>query len=165
MLGSRDNPNFAAKGSETRNVLPFLLSVFDEYGEHFSTIRKDNLRLALGFAKEASIAASEFEEILRSQPRKMSTDATVDLMSKYMRFLSMYARAGGNIVQKHHLMVHCVQESKRFGNPRFYTTYRSESFNGVLAKMARVCHSSVFYADVHLRAAALNARSLSKHMV
>ena len=49
-------------------------------------------------------------------------------------------------------------------SPRFYTTYRSESFNGMLAAIARGCHSLSFYGDVHLRASVLNARSIAKHM-
>lgn len=165
MIGTRDNPHFSAKGSETKNVLPWVLSVFDEYNDRFSSLENQDLRLALDFAKEAGIAALEFENILRSQPRHMSPASTADLLSKYMRFASLYERAGGNLVQKHHLMIHCIRDTSLFGNPKYYTTYRSESFNGVLARIARNCYSSTFYADIHIRAAALNARSISKHMV
>ena len=165
MIGTKENPQFLAKGSETKNVLPWIASVFNEYDDRFNSLGNQGLRLALNFTKEACVAAMEFEEILRSQNRYFSAGATADLFSKYMRFASLYNRAGGNFIQKHHLMIHCIRDTQFFGNPTYYSTYRSESFNGVLARIARNCHSSTFYSDIHIRAAALNARAISKHMV
>ena len=163
MIGTRDTPQFHAKGSETKNLLPWIASMFNEYKVEFSSLAPD-ISLALDFAKEAADAALMFENTLRINDRYMDADATRDLLAHYMRFVSMYERAGGNLVQKHHLMVHCIRDTSFFGNPKFYTTYRSESFNGVLAKIARNCDSRTFYGDMHIRAAALNARAISKHM-
>jgi hypothetical protein len=164
MIGTAENPQFNAKGSETRNLLPWIASMFDEYDGQFNAIEDHNLKLSLNFAKEACSAALQFESTLRNNTRFLDRDATCDLFANYMRFASLYERAGGNYVQKHHLMIHCIRDTSLFGNPRFYTTYRSESFNGVLAKIARNCHASTFYNDMHTRAAALNVRSISKHM-
>ena len=165
MIGTKENPQFNAKGSETKNLLPWITSMFTEYESQFNELANASLKTALGFAKEACSAALSFETTLRENGRYLGPDATQSLFVDYMRFASMYERAGGNLVQKHHLMVHCVRDTSIFGNPRFYTTYRSESFNGVLAKIARNCYSSSFYQDMHIRAAALNARAISKHMV
>ena len=164
MIGSKDNPQLNAKGSETKNMLPWVISVFDEYADQFNALENEDLKLALNFAKEAATAASEFENILRSHDRHMSASDIQELLSKYYRFASLYERAGGNMVQKHHLMLHCIRDASFFGNPRYYTTYRSESFNGVLAKIARNCKEVTFYADMHIRAAAFNVRAISKHM-
>lgn len=164
MIGKGENPQFNAKGSETKNMLPWLIEVFDKYADEFNALANDDLKARLDFAKESCIAASEFEDILRSHDRYMSASDIQDLLSKYMRFESLYARAGGNYVQKHHLMIHCIRDASVFGNPKYYTTYRSESFNGILANIARNCASATFYADMHIRAAALNVRSISKHM-
>ena len=165
MLGTHDNPQFNAKGSETRNLLPWIASMFDQYESQFSSLPDDTLKMALNFAKEACAAAVEFENTLRNNNRYLDEGAIRDLFATYMRFASLYERAGGNLVQKHHLMIHCIRDASIFGNPRYYTTYRSESFNGVLAKIARNCASAAFYMDMHVRAAALNARTISKHMV
>ena len=164
MIGTKDNPQFNAKGSETKNLLPWIDSMFTEYDVQFKALEDDSLRLSLDFAKEACAAALQFESTLRNNGRYLDAGATRDLFANYMRFASLYERAGGNFVQKHHLMIHCIRDTSLFGNPRFYTTYRSESFNGVLAKIARNCNFSSFYEDMHIRAAALNVRTISKHM-
>ena len=165
MIGTRDNPQFNAKGSETKNMLPWIISVFDKYSDQFNNVGNDDLKLKLDFAKESCIAASEFENILRTHDRHMPASVIQQLLAKYMRFSSLYQRAGGNYVQKHHLMIHCIRDAVFFGNPKYYSTYRSESFNGVLAKIARACASVTFYSDVHIRAAALQKRNISKHAV
>ena len=164
MLGTRDNPNFNAKGSETKHMLPFVIKLLAENQAKINGLRDKDLVRAFGFASDAAKAALELQNVMESNNRKFCEKTVAELLFNYLRFASLYERAGGNYVAKHHLMVHCIRDSIRFGNPRFYTTYRSESFNGLLAAMARSCASPSFYADVHMKAAALNARCISKHM-
>ena len=50
---------------------------------------------------------------------------------------------------KFHLMFHCIQRAVSQGNPRFSSTYRDESLNGVIARIARSCHRRTWQAMVH----------------
>jgi hypothetical protein len=77
---------------------------------------------------------------LKSTPRTVPVDTQQKLLIEYKRFNVLFDRAGGILHAKNHLMLHLFQEIRYFGNARFYHTYQDESFNGILAKIARSCH-------------------------
>ena len=65
---------------------------------------------------------------------------------------------------KHHWMVHCVQQPPTFGNPRFHHTYRDESLNGVIAKIAKTSARSTFAVTVHRKFGILQQLGLNDGM-
>lgn len=93
-------------------------------------------RLILETYKEATA----FEHVLRTSPRDMDDASRQKALFHYTRFVILFDRCGGNLTPKFHLLVHQVQEYKHFGNARYYHTYVDESFNGLVAKMARASH-------------------------
>ena len=81
-----------------------------------------------------------FEGLLKTTPRSVPLETQQKSLIEYKRFNVLFARAGGELHPKNHLMLHCFQEVKHFGNPKWYHCYLDESFNGVIAKIARSCH-------------------------
>ena len=57
---------------------------------------------------------------------------------------AMYQQAGGVLAPKHHLLWECAAGMHRNGNPRFYSTYADESFNGVIKRVAQTVHPRYF---------------------
>jgi hypothetical protein len=163
MIGPEDNPVLTAKGNETSTLIKFTRELLESNIDKLKACRED-IGGASVYLLEASRAALEFDNMLRSKTRRLDEDFVKDLMIQYLHMSSMYQRAGGHLIYKHHLMTHAIQKSHYMGNPRFYTTYRSESFNGVLARMARSVHSITFYKNIHYKASLLNARCLSQQM-
>ena len=163
MLGPADSPCVAGKGSETHGLLPWVVEMFKN---NIAKIRElpSDLPLEGQLLWAAGKAAVRFDTVLRASTRRISEDKTEQLMSDYLQFASLIERANGNMVQKHHLMVHCVQNTRFQGNPRMYTTYRSESFNGVLARIARACHRRNWYRDILYHVSILNALELNQMM-
>lgn len=163
MLGTADSPNFSGKGSETHSLLPWVLEVFQCNIDQFNA-SKPNIAVEGQLLYAAAKAATAFDNMLKVDTRRFSEDTVTQLMRNYLHFASLFERAGGCLVQKHHLMLHCVQNSRTHGNPRMYTTYRSESFNGVLARIARACHRKNWYRDILFHVSILNAMQLSQMM-
>lgn len=93
-------------------------------------------RLILETYKEATA----FEQVLHTSPRDMDEPSRQRALFHYSRFIVLYDRCGGGLTPKFHLLVHQVQEYEYFGNCRFYHTYADESFNSLIAKIARACH-------------------------
>lgn len=89
---------------------------------------------------EAYREALCFEQVLRESPREMDENAQSKALFHYSRFMVLFDRCGGSLTPKFHLLIHQVQEYKYFGNARFYHTYADESFNSVIAKLARASH-------------------------
>ena len=86
------------------------------------------------------------------------------LLDAYTRHVNMRVRAGGEVQPKHHLMLHLVQRCLRFGNPKYYWTYRDESSNGIVTKIARSCYRRRFMMAVHDKFKWLTALDLCTQM-
>jgi hypothetical protein len=93
-------------------------------------------KLLLAAYKEAA----RFEQVLRQSPRDMDETSRKQALFHYSRFVVLFDRCGGNLTPKFHLLIHQVQEYKYFGNARYYHTYSDESFNSIIAKIARASH-------------------------
>lgn len=163
MIGPADSPCFSGKGSETHSLLPWVVETFENNVTKFKGLKTD-LVVEAQLLHAASKAAVRFDDVLKTNTRRLSEATIEQLMTHYLQFASLVERAGGNMVQKHHLMVHCVQNCRVQGNPRMYTTYRSESFNGVLARIARACHRKNWYRTIHHNVSILNRMCLSQMM-
>ena len=87
--------------------------------------------------KLAGQCALEFDEILAKHGRSIGNQALSELYNRYNEFVYLSARAGVSISPKTHLMYHCIQKACQKGNPRAYTTYIDESYNGAIAKVCR----------------------------
>jgi hypothetical protein len=82
----------------------------------------------------------EFDTVLASHGRQIDEPVSESLFQTYSRFISLMDRAGAELLPKSHLMFHLVQNSIFKGNPRHYSTYIDESYNGVIARVVRSCH-------------------------
>jgi hypothetical protein len=142
MLGKEANPVLKTKANETAHLVPFLVHLLER---HAPSLEPVTLKFLLASAR----SAAEVNDIIRSSPRVLTPDVQQNLMNAYVRHCAMYVRAGGNLVPKHHLMLHCLQLSGQLGNPKYYSCYRDESLNGVLVKIARSAHRLTFMETVH----------------
>ena len=142
MLGKRSSPVLAAKASESRHALDFAVVLLERHAASLDPLVQKCL-LASGKA------AQEVNEIIRTSPRIMSEAQQQALLHAYIRHTAMYVRGGGHLVPKHHLMIHCIQRIKHLGNPRFYHTYRDESLNGIVVRIAKTAHRLTFMHTVH----------------
>ena len=162
MLGGEGNPNFGAKAAETHGLLDFCVQLLRDHMAQLRAIEScsETAQALLG----AGEAAQDFERILKTSKRKLD-DATLEAMfTAYYRFASLYVRADGNIVGKLHLMFHLIIDARYKGNPRFYSTYKDESFNGVLAKIARATHRLDWYQGIFKKVSVFNTFHLSQNM-
>jgi hypothetical protein len=57
-----------------------------------------------------------------------------------------------------------MHKSDILGAPKLYATFRDESLNGVVAKVARSCHRNNFSRMVHVKFRRLQALTDSKAM-
>ena len=110
------------------------MDFFDSAGD----FKKTKAHLLL----ESGRSALRFEEVLSDHGRRIDRKVNQEMFDHYMHHLILYDRAGGHIYPKHHLLIHMIQRAGRLGNPRFYMTYKNESLNGVIARIAASCHRS-----------------------
>ena len=68
------------------------------------------------------------------------------------------------LLEKSYLLIHLIIEARHTGNPCFYSTYRDESFNGVLAKIARATHRLDWYHGIFKKVSVFNAFHQSQSM-
>ena len=162
MLGGEDNPCFNAKAAETHGLLDFCVQLLQDHMDMLRTI--DTCAATAQCLLGAGKAAQDFERILKTSKRKLDDEALESMFSAYYRFASLYARAEGNVVGKIHLMFHMIIGARKKGNPRFYSTYRDESFNGVLAKIARGTHRLDWYKGIFKKVSVFNKFHLSQNM-
>ena len=103
----------------------------------------------LSLLQSASQAALSMDVVLRQEGRTMGRSQCQTLFQNYTRFLTLYLRAGGVWRPKCHLLVHLIQRALVKGNPRLYSTYRDESLNGIIAKIARSAHRWTWANVIH----------------
>ena len=70
------------------------------------------------------------------------------LFTAGMRHLRQAVRAGVPLRPKHHLFVHLLHRVREYGNPAFYTTFRDESDNRMLAAVCASAHAAVWEARI-----------------
>lgn len=112
--------------------------------------------------KEAADAAVRFDEVFQTQHRRLNRSELQRAFNSYIWFLSFYRKSGGPLLPKCHFMIHLVQRARFKGNPKMYSTYRDESFNGLIAKIARSCHRRTWANAVHWKCHALHQKNHTK---
>lgn len=163
MLGNMNKPNLSAKAAETHGLLGFVTHCLTENMQALSLVNA-SVKLEAELLQASGQAALRFDSLLASPVRKLSADQLHSLLNNLMLHVQLFERAGGRLTPKHHLMVHCVQRAVYLGNPSKYTTYRDESLNGVIARIATACHASTFYEVVHRKLAVVHQLNLPQAM-
>ena len=102
MIGKESNPVLKAKAAESRHLLDFAVGLVEQ---HQAALEPDVARFMLASGR----AAMEVNRIIRVSDRLMDSGTQQNLLDAYVRHLEMYIRAGGWLVPKHHLFVHCIQ--------------------------------------------------------
>jgi hypothetical protein len=157
MLGKETNPVLRAKASETRHLLEFCVGLLERHQASMEPVRCQ-------FLLAGGRAAMEVNRIMADCGRIMSRVDQQRLLDAYLKHCAMHIRAGGTLVPKHHLFIHCIQRITYLGNPRFYSCYIDESLNGVVVKIARSCHRLTFMHSVHNKFRWAGQLGLSTHM-
>ena len=160
MLGNKSGPMMSTKADETKHLLTFVVEIFRTYQVQLTAFSATRFKFLLASAE----SEQEVNRIIKTSGRVLSDTQRQSLMDAYLRHLSMWFRSGGACYPKHHLMLHCIQRTRILGNPRFYHTFRDESLNGVVVKLARSCHRTTFMDSVHERYQWLEALDLCTHM-
>ena len=132
-----------AKASEAVGLLDFFVQELGKTRFRWPELPKDR-QLEAEFLLASGQAGLGFEKLLHDAPRVLPWETRRDLFTLFMRHTHLFHRAGGLLKPKHHLMVHMIQRCGVAGNPLTYHTYRDESLNGTIAKIARSCHRWTF---------------------
>ena len=160
MIGSETDPHMATKANETVHLFDFLVVFMQEFQAELEAY--DSTRTK--FLIRSGLEAQKVNTILSVSGDNISATDAKALLDAYTRHVSFFLRAGGLFYPKHHLMFHLCQRVLAQGNPRRYWTYRDESLNGVVVKLARASHKLRFMETVHDRYRWLEALDLCCHM-
>ena len=157
MLVTGNNPTLKTKANENKHLVAFAIVMLER---HAAALEPVTHKFLLASAR----AAHQVNEIIRTSPRVFTPDQQQSLMNAYIKHCAMFIRAGGVMMPKHHLMLHCIQRSGQLGNPKFNSCYRDESLNGVIVKIARSAHRLTFMETVHKKFNVLGKLGGCMHM-
>eukprot|EP00439_Symbiodinium_sp_Y106_P030035 s4351_g3.t1 len=113
--------------------LRFVLWLLQKYSDEFAK-QPEDLARKFAILTACAEAARAMDEVLELEFRQFIRNQCENLLQLYLRFLTLYLKAGGVWRPKCHLLVHMIQRALHRGNPRLYSTYRDESLNGIIAK-------------------------------
>ena len=136
MLGSLKTPFLAIKAAECSTFIEFIR---DELREVSGRLAKGSAVLVLG---EALVS---FRDQMRYGPRTFSIHQQQRFCDTAARAFSVRLEAGVRFYPKWHMMLHIASDSKRIGNPKFWSTFLDESYNGRVASIAGKLHRSTWY--------------------
>lgn len=140
MLGTRRSPTLKLKGLETKGFVGFAVHLLRRF--------KPSLGARGGQLLAAGEALMELFEVLAANGVVLDTPAVQRLHDVAKKYLRMSELAGVRQKPKAHLFAHMVSRCAVQGNPDAYATMPDESFNGIVAKMARSAHRLVWEARV-----------------
>ena len=163
MLGKPKNPVLSAKGAETKGLLLFCVKTLENYMPVFLSIGGQAL-IAAQFLLASGKAAQDFESIMHAHDRNLDRPAQERLHAAFLRHVVLFVRAGGKLRPKHHAVFHMVRKTYYLGNPLCYSTYRDESLNGVIARIARSTHRWSLMRSVHHKFAGLQQTNRTTEM-
>ena len=139
-LSMLSDKHLKAKAAETHGLLAFVFEMLQKYEHQLSTSGSEQDQLFFELLKHAGQSALAFDAVLARHGRQIDEGAAEEMLMHYNRFIVLCNRAGLPILPKAHLMYHCIQRSLEQGNPRTYTTYVDESYNGAIARVCRSVH-------------------------
>ena len=163
MIGNQDTYNLSAKAAESHGLLKFVLSLLHKYSDEFAK-QQDHLARKLALLTAAAEAAHAMDDVLMLEFRQFTRHHCQMLLQLYLRFLTLYLKAGGVWRPKCHLLVHMIQRAADRGNPRLYSTYRDESLNGTIAKIARSAHRRTWSNVIHFKCGIFHQKNLDAYL-
>ena len=150
MLGTPSKPGLNAKAKETQGLLNFVVEVLQDNLEAVRRAKPEEvgrIQMLLFAGKHAQ----SFEQQLGALPRVISIEQRAKLFSAYASHVRCFKLAGAELRPKAHAMLHCIQNTRLLGSPRFYHTYRDESMNRVVATIAAASHRALFALSVFMK--------------
>ena len=129
-----------AKAAETHGLLAFVVSMLAKYKVQLSTTGSEQDHLFFELSRHAGESAMAFDDVMARHGRDISAQTAGEMLMHYDRFIVLCNRAGFPLLPKAHLMYHCIQRAVFQGNPRTYSTYADESYNGAIARVCRSVH-------------------------
>lgn len=156
MIGASDSPSLHAKAAESKGLLLFTEHLFERHLNAFTQKLDPSLARRGKLIREAAVSAVCLENAFATEARVVTRAQAQAALDAYIRFVRFYVDAGGPLVPKHHWMLHLLQRVVPKGNPKKYSTYRDESFNGMLARIARLCHRRTWMNIVHWKCQCLH---------
>ncbi|CAE7583635.1 unnamed protein product [Symbiodinium microadriaticum] len=163
MIGNQDTYNLSAKAAESHGLLKFVLWLLHKYSDEFAK-QQDDLARKLALLTAAAEAAHAMDDVLMLEFRQFTRHHCQMLLQLYLRFLTLYLKAGGVWRPKCHLLVHMIQRAADRGNPRLYSTYRDESLNGTIAKIARSAHRRTWSNVIHFKCGIFHQKNLDAYL-
>ena len=163
MLGNQESYNLNAKAAESHGLLRFVEHLLHEYADVLPGLDPDMSR-KLTLLQAAAKSARAMDEILAQGERFMDRPQCQAFFNCYIRFLTLYMRAGGVWRPKCHLLLHLCQRALLKGNPRLYSTYRDESLNGTIAKIARSAHRRTWGNVIQWKCAMFHLNNFRKYI-
>ena len=145
------------KAAETHGLLGFVVQTLERHKDRLITNRNDELGTLFQLLYRAGQAAEQFDAVLSGHDRNLPVMACEELFTHYSRFILLCCRAGVPMLPKAHLMFHCIHRAREKGNPRTYSTYIDESYNGAIAKVCRSVHRSGWAHAVYRKLEMLEA--------
>ena len=159
MIGSAEHPCLKVKAAEGQGLLHFVEHLLRKLLPRFSQ-GPDSKHRNAKLLWEATKSAIELGKNFKTEGRILPRQQILAALQAYNRFLTLYEKAGGPLVPKCHFMHHMIQFAQGKGNPRYYSTYRDETFNGVVAKVARACHRRTWFNAVHYKFSMVHRKNL-----
>ena len=163
MLGNQDTYNLNAKAAESHGLLRFMERFLNKYSDDFAKLAPDVAR-QMSLLQTATQAALSMDSVLGQESRIMERHTCQALFQTYARFLTLYLRAGGVWRPKCHLLLHMIQRSLCKGNPRLYSTYKDESLNGTVAKIARSARRRTWSNVIHWKCNGFHMKNFENYL-
>ena len=129
-MGTERRPNFDCKGGESRDLLPFFVSLVSEMNQEDREVQ------ILGEALEELVAMIR---IMTTSERKMEPHKIYMLNKAWLE----HCRALQQLcllLPKHHAMGHGCERASTIGNPTYTSCYDDETRNRWQAKICKSAH-------------------------
>ena len=140
MIGTPAHPSLSTKAAETGTLLGFCRDTARKYLPKLGA--QGTFLVQVG---DSLIAA---RDLMRRSPDVMDAAACEELCEHARRAFVLRPQAGIPFTPKWHLFLHICHYALARGNPRSYSTFVDEGFNGRLAKLAATCYKLTWYDRV-----------------
>ena len=126
----------SVKAAEARGLWDFCAKLLEDAVARLDKGNGYFLKAELLYACAKS--AVRVDELLRSTGTYVVTlDAQQEPLDSYLHHVTHFSRCGGRLRPKHHMMFHLIEQCDKIGAPAVRATYRDESLNGVIARIAQ----------------------------
>ena len=140
MLGKTTKHALSTKAAETGTLLGFCFDLVRRHGARLG--EQGPFLLAVG---EALVSA---RRVMAQCGPVMSMGECHQLCDHARRAFALRADAGIPFTPKWHLFLHICHRAYWNGNPRSYSTFVDEGFNGRLAAIVATCHRRTWHRRV-----------------